>query len=249
MSRTQDLPITTCAVLPTYNNERTLDDIIRRTLRQVPHVIVVDDGSQLATARILDAWKQDERVTTVAYLPNRGKGYALRTGLRKARQMGFRQAITLDTDGQHFPEDIPQLLREAAEHPGALVVGTRNLNEERMPRGNTFANRFSNFWFRLQTGVSLADTQSGFRLYPLDHIKERWAVTPRYEAELELLVLAAWNGVEIRQVPVRVYYPPKDERVSHFRPVADFARISVLNTLLCLLAPFFRIRCKLRKHH
>lgn len=105
-----------------------------------------------------------------------------------------------------------------------------------MPRGNTFANRFSNFWFRLQTGIDLQDTQSGYRLYPLGALRGLGLITSRYEAELELLVFAAWAGTPIISVPVKVYYPPADERVSHFRPVYDFVRISILNTVLCVLA-------------
>ena len=105
-----------------------------------------------------------------------------------------------------------------------------------MPGGNTFANRFSNFWFTIQTGIRLPDTQTGFRLYPLKRLSGTRFVTSRYEAELELLVFAAWAGVELVSVPVRVFYPSQEERVTHFRPVADFARISVLNTVLCFLA-------------
>jgi glycosyltransferase involved in cell wall biosynthesis len=227
------IPTDVCAILPTYDNERTLADIVRRTLPHVARVIVVDDGSTPATLEVLGSL-HDERLTVVSYHPNRGKGHALKVGMEKAIDMGFSHAVTLDTDGQHFPEDIPLLLNEHRKHPEALIVGVRNLSADGMPRGNTFANRFSNFWFRVQTLQSIDDTQSGFRLYPLHKVSTSWMATPRYEAELEMLVLAAWHGIELRQVPVRVYYPPADERVSHFRPYRDFARISLLNCVLCL---------------
>ena len=103
-----------------------------------------------------------------------------------------------------------------------------------MPSGNTFANRFSNFWFHLQTGLRLPDTQTGFRVYPLLHLPCLKLLTYRYESELELLVFSAWRGVHIVPVPVSVSYPA--DRVSHFRPFRDFLRISLLNTVLCLLA-------------
>jgi hypothetical protein len=116
-----------------------------------------------------------------------------------------------------------------------------------MPSRNTFANKFSNFWFRLQTGIPLEDTQSGFRLYPLENINLSWPITPRYEAELELLVFSAWRGVPVVSVPVRVYYPPEDERVSHFRPFRDFFRITVLNSVLTIVSLFTFIPARLWK--
>ena len=108
-----------------------------------------------------------------------------------------------------------------------------------MPGGNTMANRLSNFWFAAQTGIRLPDTQTGFRLYPLRRLSGVHLITARYEAELELLVFAAWAGVELLSVPVRVYYPPQGERVTHFRPFADFMRITLLNTAFWLVALFY----------
>ena len=175
-------------------------------------------------------------VTVVDYGANRGKGYALKAGFRKAQELGFDYAITIDADGQHFASDIPCFAEALLRHPGSLIVGSRNLSEENMPSANTFANKFSNFWFRLQTGIKLPDTQTGYRLYPLKKMGKLWWLTSRYEAELEALVYAAWQGIPIVPIDVKVYYPPVGQRVSHFRPVYDFVRISLLNTLLCLLA-------------
>ena len=105
-----------------------------------------------------------------------------------------------------------------------------------MPRQNTFANRISNFWFRLQTGIALPDTQSGFRLYNLSSLRLLGLITSRYEAELELLVRSAWRNIPIIPIPINVYYPPQEERVSFFRPGKDFTRISILNTFFCFAA-------------
>ena len=167
---------------------------------------------------------------------NRGKGIALKIGLAYAKEVGFRYAITIDSDGQHYPEDIPLLVEEVQKHPDALITGSRNLQSENRSKNSTFANKFSNFWFYVQTGKRLPDTQTGFRLYPLHRMKHFALLTAKYEAELELLVFASWHGIELRSIPVRVYYPPLDERVSHFRPFIDFARISLLNTFLCFAA-------------
>lgn len=221
-----------CIVIPTYNNAGTICDVAGRAVAQGYPVIVVNDGSTDQTATLLE--QSGLPLTVLNHPYNRGKGIALRTALTYAHAQGFRYAITLDADGQHFPEDVPVLVEALSQHPGALIVGSRNLQAENMPGGNTFANRFSNFWFRVQTARSLPDTQTGFRAYPLDRLPSLRILTSRYEAELELLVFSAWKGIELVPVAIRVCYP--ENRVSSFRPFRDFFRISVLNTLLCVLA-------------
>ena len=222
----------TCVIIPVYNNAGTIKDVVQRTLKFCKDVIVVDDGSTDGSSDSLS----ELGAVVVRYENNRGKGYALKTGFKEAKARGFERAITIDADGQHFPEDIPVFAAAAKEHPDAMLVGSRNLRMENMPGGNTFANKFSNFWFRLQTGVNLPDTQSGFRLYQLNRIGGLHFLTYRYEAELELLVFQCWKGVRMRPVGIRVYYQPEGERVTHFRPFWDFFRISVLNTVLCFFA-------------
>ena len=231
----------TCVIIPVYNNVGTINDVVQRTLRYCKDVIVVDDGSTDGSSDSLSKLG----AVVVRYERNRGKGYALKTGFKEAKARGFERAITIDADGQHFPEDIPVFAAQAKEHPDAMFVGRRNLKMENMPGGNTFANKFSNFWFRLQTGVNLPDTQSGFRLYQLNRIGRLRFLTCRYEAELELLVFQCWKGVPMRPVGINVYYPPEGERVTHFRPFWDFFRISVLNTALCLLAIFYGLPSRL----
>ena len=222
-----------CAIIPTFNNGKTIEKVVRDTLVQCDDVIVVNDGCTDGTAQILD---KIDGITLVSYPQNRGKGYALKQGFRKALEMGFAYAITLDGDGQHFPEDIPLFLQANRKYPGALIVGSRKLEGVERSKGSDFANKFSNFWFYIQTGKALDDTQTGYRLYPLHKLRGLGLLTSRYEAELELLVFASWHGVELVPISVNVYYPPREERVSHFRPGMDFARISVLNTVLCFLA-------------
>ena len=223
-----------CVVIPTYNNAGTIADVVRRDLTHCLDVIVVADGCTDGTLEIL---QNIEGITIVSYAKNAGKGCALKRGFKKALEMGFAYAITLDADGQHFPEDIPTMLQANQRHPGALIVGERKgLEEMERSKGSKFANAFANFWFAIQTGRRLKDTQTGFRLYPLKKLRGLSLLTSRYEAELELLVFASWHGIKIVSVPVNVYYPKPEERVSHFRPIADFSRIFVLNTILCILA-------------
>lgn len=237
-----------CAVIPTYQNAKTLLKVVADVHRVVDTVIVVDDGSNDGTAALLDKATGNERPEKVLTHPkNCGKGAALKTGLTYARQQGFRYAVTMDADGQHRADDIPALLKAVEEEPDALAIGSRGLQHENMPAKSTFANRFSNFWFALQTLQRLPDTQSGLRVYPLRRLHGlRW-MSARYEAELTLLVFSAWAGVKLLPVPVSVYYPPRDQRVTHFRPGRDFTRISVLNTLLCFLMVVYgwpRIFCR-----
>lgn len=237
-----------CAVIPTYQNAKTLLKVVADVHRVVDTVFVVDDGSKDGTAALLDKATGNERPEKVLTHPkNCGKGAALKTGLTYARQQGFRYAVTVDADGQHRADDIPALLKAVEEEPDALAIGSRGLQHENMPAKSTFANRFSNFWFALQTLQRLPDTQSGLRVYPLRRLHGlRW-MSARYEAELTLLVFSAWAGVKLLPVPVSVYYPPRDQRVTHFRPGRDFTRISVLNTLLCFLMVVYgwpRIFCR-----
>lgn len=232
-----------CVIVPTYNNEKTVADVVRRIQAYTRNIIVVNDGSTSET--LIAIRTLTELPDIVDYTPNQGKGYALKMGFRRALELGYRYAITIDSDGQHFPEDIPAFMDCHAADREALIVGARNLTADNMPSKNTFANKFSNFWFHLQTGIRLEDTQSGFRLYPLERINLRWPITPRYEAELEFLVFAAWRGVSVVSVPVRVWYPPEGERVSHFRPFRDFFRITVLNSVLTIFALFTFIPARL----
>jgi len=227
-----------CVVVPTYNNGDTVVDVINRILKYTDNIILVDDGCTDNTVqRIKDSGV--DNIEIISNASNKGKGKALKEGFLKAIKMGYDYAITIDSDGQHYPEDLPVFIETFVENKDSLIIGSRNLNEDNMPSKNTFANKFSNFWFFVQTGIHLPDTQTGYRLYPLLKISRNWPLTSRYEAELELLVMSAWRGVDIIPVKVRVFYPPKEERVSHFRPVADFVRISILNVGLTLTALFY----------
>lgn len=221
-----------CVVIPTYNNASTVACVIDEVCDYVKDIIVVNDGSTDDTDRILKSYK--DRITYISYPDNRGKGAALQLGLDKARSMGFTHAVTIDSDGQHYPADIKALLEVSAVRPHDIILGRRGTKHDNMAASSTFANRFSNFWFAVQTFKRPGDTQTGFRVYPLE--KRMRFHTSRYEAELAVLVDACWHGVGLVSVPVRVYYPPVEERVSHFRPARDFARISLLNTCLCFLA-------------
>ncbi|NCC09476.1 MAG: DUF2062 domain-containing protein [Bacteroidia bacterium] len=222
-----------CVIMPTYNNAGTVAQVIAEVRQYTSDLIVINDGSTDETPTIL------HRLGTLNVLhhrTNQGKGAALKNGLALAKAGGYRYAITIDSDGQHFASDIPRFIEAIEQEPDTLLVGARNLTADNMPGKNTFANKFSNFWYKLETGIALDDTQSGYRLYPLHVIQtDGFWYTTKYEFELEAIVFAAWRGVTVKNIPIHVYYPPQEERVSHFRPLRDFTRISLLNTLLVLI--------------
>lgn len=220
-----------CVIIPTYNNAKTLRRVLDGVLKHTAHVIVVNDGATDATADILQDYPQ---ITRIDHDRNRGKGMALRNGFKKAIAMGYDHAVTIDSDGQHFPADIPSFIAEIEQNGDALLIGSRNMKQEGVPGKSSFGNNFSNFWFWFETGIKLTDTQSGFRLYPLYLIPKRY-FTNKFEFEIEVIVRSAWKSIDVRNIPIQVLYDPS-ERVSHFRPFKDFTRISILNTVLVTIA-------------
>ncbi len=221
-----------CVIIPTYNNAATIGKVITDVARYTHNIIVVNDGSTDDTLTIVKGFPFVQLLT---YPKNVGKGWAIRKGFALATSLHYKFAITIDSDGQHFAKDLPAFTEKLAENPNAIIMGARNMDQASVPGGSSFGNRFSNFWFKLETGISLPDTQSGFRLYPLVPLNDIRFFTVKYEFEIEVLVKAAWKGVDVVSVPVSVYYPPKGERISHFRPYKDFFRISVLNTVLVFI--------------
>ncbi|MDY7393861.1 DUF2062 domain-containing protein [Aureibaculum sp. 2210JD6-5] len=223
-----------CILIPTYNNQKTLDRVIQGVLYHTRKIIIINDGSTDNTKYILSRYP---KLTQIHLEKNKGKGNALRLGLKKAEELGFEYAISIDSDGQHFPDDIPLFIKELENYKNesVLLVGARNLNAKGMPRKNSFANKFSNFWYWAETGFNLQDTQSGFRLYPVKQVNRIKFLGTKFEFEVEVLVKASWHGVLVKNIPIRVLYDP-DERVSHYRPFMDFVRISAMNTWLFIIA-------------
>ena len=223
-----------CIIVPCYNNADTLRAVGESVLLYCSNVIVVCDGCTDGSEDTI----QDlpDYVERIIYNPNRGKSHALQEGFKHACRKGFEYAITMDADGQHYASDLPAFFEAIRQHHGAMIIGSRTMKQENKPTGNTFANKFSNFWFTIQTCKRLPDTQSGFRAYPIHSMGHMKLISGRYEGELEYMVRMAWRNTPFVSVPIDVYYAPEGERVSHFRKGRDFMRISLLNTVLCLLA-------------
>lgn len=220
-----------CVIIPTYNNAKTLQRVIDGVLEYTSHIFIINDGSTDETPEILKNYLQ---INLINLPENKGKGNALQVGFQTALQHQFDYAITIDSDGQHYPDDIPVFLEELnATNEPILLIGSRNMTHESVPKKSSFGNRFSNFWFWFETGIKLSDTQSGYRAYPLKKLPKRFFTT-KFEFEIEVIVRTAWKNISVKNVPIQVLYDP-NERVSHFRPFRDFTRISILNTVLVLI--------------
>lgn len=235
-----------CVLIPTYNNAQVLKEVILDVQQYCDELIVVNDGSTDNTTDILADFTD---VDLVSYPKNKGKGFALRTGFEHAVQQGYEYAVTMDSDGQHLASDLPVFLEKLEESPNAIIIGSRRMDQESVPDKSNFGRKFSNFWFRVETGIDLPDTQSGYRLYPVKALSGMKFFSNKYEFEIEVIVRAAWKGIEVTEVPVDVFYPEEEKRITHFRPFWDFFRISVLNTILMTLtSAYFKPRDIIRSY-
>jgi glycosyltransferase involved in cell wall biosynthesis len=228
-----------CVVIPTYNNSQTLEQVIVATLEYTANVIVVNDGSTDQTGRVLERYQ--DRIEIITFPQNRGKGAAIRRGMQRAEELGYEYAITIDSDGQHFPAEIPRFLAKVIPGKPILIIGNRNMTDQNIPKRSLFGRKFSNFWVKLETGRDLQDTQSGYRLYTVAPLNRIGFFTVKYDFELESLVRWVWRGYPVDIVTIRVYYPPQAERVSHFKGFRDNFCISLLNTVLVMITLIYII--------
>lgn len=217
-------------LIPLYNHAGKVRQVAEGVLAQNYRLLVVDDGSSDGGAESLAGLP----LTLLRHERNRGKGAAILTGLAYAVEQGMSHLLTIDADGQHDPADIERLLRMQASDPGAIVVGKRDFSSDNIPAASRFGRQFSNFWLRLQSGCKLGDVQSGLRCYPVAVLQRLKLRQSGYAFEVEVLVKAAWGGIALRDAEVSVYYPPADERISHFDLWRDNLRLTRLNSHLTM---------------
>jgi glycosyltransferase involved in cell wall biosynthesis len=234
--------VRTCAVIPTYDNPMTIGRVVSEVRRHVPDVIIVDDGGHGAAVRALDEICDQGTSLVVHHERNAGKGAAVKTGLRTARDLGYTHALQIDADGQHDTADIPTFLARAAERPQAAVLG-HPVFDATMPRGRRAAHALTNFMVLLQTGGRfIVDPQCGFRVYPVDAALEVAARGDRMDFDIEIAVRLHWAGVPIVNVPTGVrYLPAADGGTSHFRPVRDNVAISWMHARLLFTSLLWRL--------
>lgn len=212
--------------IPAFGEARTIVAVAQRALAQCPRVIVVDDGSKDATAALV----QDQPVTLLRHSSNQGKGASLRTAFEYALALGARCVVTLDGDGQHDPADVPHVLAAWRNHPECIVIGARLQDREEFPLARYCANRFACFWISWAAGHPIADSQSGFRVYPREVMKlalSKGVTSKRFTFESEILIEAAARLHYTLAVAIPARYP-RLSRPSHFRPIVDIAKIVIM---------------------
>jgi glycosyltransferase involved in cell wall biosynthesis len=208
-------------VIPVYNHEGKVTQVVREALKLHLPLFVIDDGSTDST---YDRIKDISPVTVIRHGTNRGKGAAILTGFAAAAPLAD-WVITMDADGQHHPEDVWNLIVAVPPGQRPIVVGHREgMNHRHVPWKSRFGRAFSNFWVRTSGGPDIRDTQSGFRLYPLPEAMHLGVRARRFQFEVEILVRAKWHSIPVLETPVRVTYEADDERVSHYRGFVDFCR-------------------------
>ncbi len=217
------------ALIPAYQAAATVADVVKGARTHCARVVVVDDGSDDGT----DVRARAAGAQVMRHASNAGKGAAILTGLHALRAAQVGRALTLDADGQHLPDEIPALLSASDAVPGAIVVGVRQKQGLTIARLNRFGNWIADRLLRAIAGQPLPDTQSGFRVYPVAATLALGTRGTRYDFETEVLLRAARRGMPLLGVPVRVFYPPVAERVSHFKPGRDTLRI--IGTVLRIL--------------
>jgi glycosyltransferase involved in cell wall biosynthesis len=208
-------------IIPVYNHEQGVGGVVQKALKLNLPVFVVDDGS---TDSSYERIRDYPGINLLRHAENRGKGAALITGFSEAEKIAD-WAITIDADGQHDPQDALDMIEAIPENERPLVVGMRQgMVANKAPWTSRFGRKFSNFWIVLSGGPRMADSQSGFRIYPLPEALKLNVAARRYQFEVEILVKAGWEKRPVIEVPISVSYAPCKERISHFRPFIDFLR-------------------------
>jgi len=222
-----------CAVVPTYDNPRTIHAVVEGLREVLPDVIVVDDGSAEPGRQAVDALESDGLARVVHRAQNGGKGAAVKTGLMAAADAGFTHALQVDADLQHDLSDAPDLLEAARESPGALVLGDPRYDET-APSARRVGRRITSFWIRMETGRGvIGDAMCGFRVYPIAAALRAAAKGDAMDFDPEIAVRMVWAGAEVINIPTRVRYLDEEEGgVSHFHVFRDNVWISWMHTRL-----------------
>lgn len=222
-------------LVPHYEHATQFTAYLPALLASGTPLIVVDDGSGEATVRQLEALAETEGFTLVRREENGGKGETMLTGFAAAREQGYTHAFQIDADGQHDPEDIPRFLAAAQARPDALVAGAPVFGED-APWVRVWGRKLTDLVVAIETwSTGVRDALCGFRVYPLEKtlaVIDGHRPGARMDFDADLLVALRWAGMPLHFLPIQVRYPAQG--VSHFRYVADNARMVALHVKLIL---------------
>jgi glycosyltransferase involved in cell wall biosynthesis len=208
------------AVIPFFNESRTINQIVRNTLQYLDCVIAVDDGSTDDSSSKIP---ENKNITLLKLKVNRGKGFALREGLNEGVNKGYTQLITIDADLQHNPDEIPLLINELINFD--IVIGNRLNNLVNMPLHRRMSNKITSFLLSLKTGKKIIDSQCGFRAYRAEVIKNIKTVKNGYEAESEILIKASRKGYKIGFTDVSTIYGNEESKISPVKTTFNFVKV------------------------
>lgn len=223
-----------CIIIPVYNNPATIIRVVDEVMMCGLNVIVVDDGSSVGVDTLIPP---QDGLTIIRHAYNQGKGVALRTGAQKALEMGFSHCLTMDGDGQHFASDIPKFLAlfDSLETANTMIIGERDFDNCNPPKSSVIGRQIGNFWVWVESGTWVRDTQTGFRLYPVEFLSYP-SSTVRYEFEIENLVRFLWKKGKIAHVIVKTLYD--ETRVTHFDKLKDNLYMIRLHAKLVIMRIF-----------
>ncbi|RUA06011.1 MAG: glycosyltransferase family 2 protein [Gammaproteobacteria bacterium] len=213
-------------VIPAYNEEKTIRDVVQRALKQCKQVIVVDDGSNDNTILELKGLPID----LIEHKMNQGKASSLWDGFQLALKKEVDFIVTLDGDAQHAPEDTGLLIDKRLKYNHHIIIGARLADKDSIPAKRYYANKIANFWIAWAAGYPISDSQSGFRLYPANFLKKLKISTSKNNSfvfESEIIIKAAQVGIISQSVPIPAVYR-EDARPSHFQGVRDITLITLM---------------------
>jgi glycosyltransferase involved in cell wall biosynthesis len=227
-----------CAIIPTYDNPRTLEEVVARVREHIADVVVVDDGSAEPARRVAQQLADTGRCEVVFRAHNGGKGAAVKTGLAWARDHQFDYALQIDADLQHDPADIPKLVAAVAgagATPAGTLVLAQPIFDASAPRGRLRARKISVFWAMIETlGHKVGDPLCGYRVYPVATALRVAARGNAMDFDPEIAVRLVWAGVSVVHVPTPVLYRTAEAGgVSHYRLVIDTMLIAGAHFRLC----------------
>lgn len=223
-----------CVLIPVYNHEQPLPAIVARLADFKLNCILVDDGSRPDCAAVINGLAdQYAWVDAVRLEVNRGKGGAVKTGIRYAHDLGYSHAVQIDADGQHDLDDLPKFIVAAAAQPQALILG-QPIFDASIPKLRYYARYLTQIWVVINTlSLQIRDSMCGYRVYPLEdcaRLIQTTVLEERMAFDVEILVRLYWQGLTIVSIPTRVGYP--QDGVSHFRGWEDNLRISLTHARL-----------------